>query len=115
MTLYEYLEKCEDGMEVTVWDVDYDIETYFYAGQNSDDWDEAMMELARILEIKETNERGVTVNLSETIERKISQIEEAGLFVDCDVDSIMDSIEYILAGNVSEEWMVKFANAMKGE
>ena len=29
MTLYEYLEQTMDW-EVTVWDKDYDLETYFY-------------------------------------------------------------------------------------
>lgn len=33
MTLYDYLELMPDGEELTVWDKDYDIETYFYGGQ----------------------------------------------------------------------------------
>lgn len=32
MTLYEYLKLMPDGDELTVWDADYEIETYFYGG-----------------------------------------------------------------------------------
>ena len=113
MTLYDYLKLMPEGEELTVWDKDYDIETYFYGGKPDDKWDKAMSDLSKLLTIEEIRNNGVTVNLSEMIENKLENLDKADLFIRCDIDSIMDNIDNILAGNVSENWMEQFVAALK--
>ena len=110
MTLYEYLQTYED-FELTVFDEDYDMETYFYKEVSDDAWDNAMVELSKLLTVTSTSARGVCVNLSQLIESKLDKL--GNLFTLCDIDDIMDDIENILAGNVSEKWLVDFVNALK--
>ena len=112
MKLYEYLDLMPEGEELTVWDKDYDMETYFYGGEPEDKWDKAMSDLSKLLTIEEIRSDGVTVNLSEIIEIKTDKLDKANLFIECDIDSIMDDIANILAGNVSEEWMEEFVVAL---
>lgn len=54
MTLHDYISLMPDGEELTVWDKDYDIETYFYGGKpdKSDKWDMAIDRLTYLLTIK---------------------------------------------------------------
>ena len=113
MKLYDYISLMPDGEELTVWDKDYDMETYFYGGKPDDKWDKAMSDLSKLLTIEEIRNDGVTVNLSDIIERKIDKLDKANLFIECDIDSIMDDIDNILAGNVSENWMEQFVVALK--
>lgn len=113
MKLYEYLDLMPEGEELTVWDKDYDMETYFYGGNPDDKWDKAMYNLSKLLTIEEIRNNGVTVNLSEIIKNKLENLNKAGLFIRCDIDSIMDDIDNILAGNVSENWMEQFVAALK--
>ena len=113
MTLQEYMNNTKDW-EITVWDKDYDIETYFYVNENKDNWDKSMDKLAGLLNITEFSKEGVTVNLSEVIEKSIPRLKNSGLFVVCDIDSIMGDIAAILAGNVSEAWFEEFV-AVLGE
>lgn len=112
MTLHDYISLMPDGEELTVWDRDYDIETYFYGGKpdKNDKWEMTIDKLSHLLTIERINNRGVTVNLSEVIEKHINKLKEADLFHAgcCDIDSIMENIDPILAGNVSKEWMEKF-------
>jgi hypothetical protein len=98
--------------EITVWDRDYDVETYFYR-ENSNAWDKAMNEFAKLLTVTSFGNGGVTVNMAEVIEKKLPQLEEADLFIFCDIDSIMDDIDSVLAGNVDEEWLTEFTDALK--
>lgn len=113
MTLYDYLNLMPEGEELTVWDKDYDMETYFYEGKPDDAWDKAMSDLSQLLTITEIRSGGVIVNLSEIIENKLDSLDETNLFIRCDIDSIMDDIDNILAGYVSESWMQKFVDALK--
>ena len=114
MKLYDVLELTDK--EVTVWDKDYDIEVYFYGIKGKKkpipEWDKAMQELAKILDVVELS-KGVTVNLSEVIESKMSEIKETDLFIKSDIDFIMADIMNILAGYVSDNWLTKFVNALK--
>lgn len=115
MTLNEYLEQTTDW-EVTVWDKDYDIETYFYKTDGKDRWDKAMNGLAKLLTISRFSKEGLVVNLAEVIEKKIPQLKEAGLFIVCKIDPIMNDIDNILAGYVSESWLEKFVEVLsKGD
>ena len=114
MTLYEYLKQTRDW-EVTVWDKDYDIETYFYKTDGKDKWDKAMNDLAKLLTISQFNKDGLVVNLTEVIEKKIPQLKKADLFIKCTVAAIMECIDSVLAGNVSESWLEKFVEALSKE
>lgn len=114
MKLYDYLVTLEEGTELTVWDKEYDIESYFYNDEPDDDnWQTSMLELAKLLEVTEVKERGVIINLSDVIEKKLDELKEAELFRRCTTDSIMDNIEGILSGYVSEEWFKKFVDVLK--
>ena len=118
MKLYDYLITLEERTELTVWDTDYDMESYFYNDEpedEDDDWQTSMLELAKLLDITEIKERGVIVNLSEVIEKKLNELKEANLFRRCTTDLIMSSIEGILSGYVSEEWIKKFVDVLGGK
>ena len=116
MKLYDYLVTLEEGIELTIWDKEYDIESYFYNdeadGFDDNDWQTLMLRLAKLLDVIEIKERGVVVNLSEVIENKINKLKEANLFIKCNIDSIMDDIQNILAGYVSEEWFKEFIDVL---
>ena len=111
MTLKEYLLKTPKGEEITVWDNTYDIEVYFY-NQDETYWDTLMMELADKLNVVDITNDGVVVDMYDLIERNIADIEAADLFVSADVDDIMDDIENILAGYVSEAWLERFIDSL---
>ena len=115
MKLYDYLTTLEDGTELTVWDKEYDIESYFYNDKADDDWQTSMLELAKLLDVTEVKECGVIVNLSEVIEKKINELKEANLFLRCTTDSIMSSMEGIISGYVSEEWFKEFVAMLGGK
>lgn len=116
MKLYEYLDLMPEGEELTVWDRDYDMETYFYGGKpdQSDKWEMTIDKLSHLLTIERISNRGVTVNLSEVIEKRIDKLKEADLFYYewWGIDEIMEEMESILAGNTSEEWMEKFVGIL---
>lgn len=111
MTLFDLLPK--NGDEVTVWDKDYDMETYFRYEKDGDAWDNAMMDLAKLLEVVETRSDGVVVDFTGLIEPKVDNLSD--LFIDNDIDAIMDELDLILAGNVGEKWFVKFVEILGKE
>ena len=111
MTLYEILELTKDREEVTVWDRDYDIEVYFtYSEKNNDDWDMSMMKLAKALTVTAIQGGGYVCNIADVIEKHIGEPDFDEMFIDTDIDAIMDDIESVLAGNVSEPWLKRFAD-----
>lgn len=111
MTLFDYIASTPEGEEITVWDSVYDMETYFY-NQENDAWDKAMLDLAKKLNVIEISSNGVTVDLYDLISRNIDDIRDSALFYDpdLDVDEVMDNMEDILAGNVSEFWFESFVD-----
>ena len=113
MKLYEYLNLMPEGEELTVWDKDYDMETYFYGGKPADTWSKVIFDLSKLLTITEIRTGGVIVNLSEVIENNIDKLERTDLFTDYDIDIIMAEMERDIAGNVSESWMEQFVDALK--
>lgn len=113
MKLYDYLFTLEEGTELPVWDKEYDIESYFYNDEADDDWQTSMLELAKLLDVIEIKEHGVVVNLSEVIEKKINELKKADLFIKCNIDSIMNDMQNILSGYVSEEWFKEFVDVLK--
>ena len=109
------MRTCEKGTEITVVDKDYYMECYFYSGEATDSWDKSLQELAKMLDIIEIkNNFVVETNMSELIEKNINALEKADLFKECDVDSIMEDMDNILAGYVSERWMQNFVKVLKG-
>ena len=112
MKLYDYLVTLEEGTELTVWDKEYDIESYFYNDEADDDWQTSMLELTKLLDVTEIKERGVIINLSEVIEKKLNELKEADLFIKCNIDSIMNDMQNILSGYVSEEWFKEFVEIL---
>lgn len=112
MKLYDYLKLMPEGNELTIWDKDYDIETYFYSDKpDSDDrWGKSMWELAEILDIVQIDTNGVVVNLADVIKNNVYKLTE--LFESYNIDDIMADIPNILAGNVSENWMERFIDIM---
>ena len=115
MKLYDYLELMVTQEELTVWDDTYDMEVYFYGGTLVDDsWSKSMQELSKLLYIKQIKSEGVIVGFTELVENKMKELEQAKLFIHCDIDSIMCDMDNILAGYVSESWMEKFVNILKG-
>ena len=113
MTLYDYIKQSEDW-ETTVWDKDYDIEVYFYKNEDDklDRWDKSMENLSKLLTVDDISKHGVTVNLAEVIESKLENLKEAELFKITNIDAIMDCIESVISGYVSEIWMEDFVNAL---
>lgn len=112
MKLYEYLNLMPEGEDLTVWDKDYDMETYFYGGKPDDKWDKVIFDLSKLLTITEIRTGGVIVNLSKVIENNIDKLERTDLFTDYDIDIIMAEMERDIAGNVSESWMEQFVAAL---
>lgn len=114
MRLYDYLSLMPEGNELTVWDKDYDIETYFYSDRpDTDDiWGKSMWKLTEVLDITTIHTNGVSVKLSDLIEEKLNQIKEADLFDSYDLENIMLDMPNILAGNVSENWIEQFVEIL---
>ena len=115
MKLYDYLKTLEEGTELTIWDEEYDIGSYFYndePDEADDDWQTSMLELAKLLDVIEVKKRGVIINLSDVIEKKLDKLKEADLFKRCTADSIMNDMENILSGYVSEEWFKEFVDVL---
>lgn len=110
MKLYDILPK--NGDEVTVWDNTYDMETYFCFTEDGDKWDNAMMDLAKLVEVIEERDNGVVVDFTGLIEPKTDALKD--LFIDNDIDAIMGELDLVLAGNVGEKWMVKFVEILGG-
>ena len=72
-----------------------------------------MNDLAKLLTISRFSKEGLVVNLAEVIENKILNLKKSNLFIVCKTDYIMNDIDLILAGNVSEEWLTEFVNILK--
>lgn len=114
MKLYDYLKLMENGEELTVWDADFDTKVYFYADNyNNDAWNNAQLDLAKVLTIKKIHTNGVTVNLSEVIEKHMEDLYKSELFDDIiDIYDIITDINNILSGYVSEKWFKEFVEIL---
>ena len=114
MKLYDYLLAMRNGEELTTWDNDYDTEIYFYAEYIPlDKWDKSLMELSKLLTVVEILEDGVVIDFAEVIESRMEELKKADLFIHCNIDAIMDDMNAIMSGYVSEEWMEKFVETLK--
>ena len=115
MTLLEYLNKQPEGEEVTVCDNVYDMETYFYAthGDNLDEWDSLMNRLANVVEVLDIGP-SVVVNFWDVIDRhRYALLHEQAYYADASTEDIMDDLDMVLAGNVSERWFEKFVKILE--
>lgn len=113
MTLCSYMSLVKDEEEIAVRDSEYDMEAYFYGGKPDDKWSEEMKNFSKKLSIKEIKKNGIVVNLSKVIERSLNEIQKTDLFNQNDLDSIMDSMEFVLSGGVSEYWLGEFVKCLK--
>ena len=123
MTLQDLMNETH-GKEITVHDTNYDMEAYFYGRSDWEpekEWQEenkAKQTLSSLLDIEDldidTDKENITatVNLSGLIERNLDKLEQEDLFINPDINAIMDDMQNILTGYVSEEWFEKFANAL---
>lgn len=71
-----------------------------------------MLKLARLLTVIESDGNHVTVNFSNLIVKKLDKLEAANLFIRCNTNAIMNDIDNILAGYVSEEWLTRFVKVL---
>ena len=114
MKLYDFLQMVKEDEELTVVDEEYDMETYFYNNNYSDgQWNNALIDLSKKLEVFSVSDGTVSVDLSNVIEKNLKALKKADLFIYCNIEAIMESMESILAGNVGEDWLVKFVNCLK--
>ena len=114
MMLYEYIRNLAKYEEVSVCDNVYDMIAYFYNDPQTDEWQRAIMKLAKKLTVKEVvHTTKVIVNLSEVVEKNIDNLKKADLFTRCNIDAIMYDMSNILSGYVSERWMNDFVKAIK--
>lgn len=113
MTLYEYIKSAPNGEEIVVHDQDYDMESYFYNDDaDGDVWQADMLKLAKLLTIIESDGNHVTVDLSDLITKKLDKLETKNLFIRCNTNAIMNDMNNILAGYVSEDWITKFVEVL---
>lgn len=112
MKLFDYMKLVPDGEEITVFDKEYDVETYFYGGCDTG-WQDLMLSLADLLKVTKITSSGITVNLSDVIEKHIDKLEKEDLFEDYDIDTIMSEMNNIISGAVSESWMKRFIECLK--
>ena len=111
MKLIEIIECMDKDDEIVVYDKDYDVEVYFNNDPETN-WGKYMLEIASILDVTGVLTNGYEVNLSDVIGSRIENIKESELFIDASVDSIMEDIVFIFAGDVSDIWMYKFVMAL---
>ena len=122
MNLLEYMKQ-HKAEEITVFDKDYDMETYFeYSTDSKDNWEKAMDKIAEHLEVvEEVTGRNrpygdnpcVIVNMTEVMERNLESGVMDDLFYNKNIDAVMSEMDLILAGYVSEEWLMDFAEALQ--
>lgn len=114
MTLYEYLKSRPEGSEITAYDKEYDMESYFYNDAPDDEWSLAMEDLTKLVTVTNIDtDNIVEVDFSGLIEQKLNNIKKAGLFITDDVDAIMGCLHEVLSGYVSEKWLRKFVEALR--
>lgn len=111
MKLLDYIKLVPDGEEITVFDKEYDVETYFYGGYDTG-WQDFMLLLSDCLTITKITSNGVIVNLSDVIESHIDKLKEENLFEDYDIGTIMSEMNNIISGAVSESWMRKLIECL---
>lgn len=120
MNLLEFMKQCEEDEEITAFDKDYDLEIYFYGGKyidKADNWEKSMNKIAECLTVVEEltgrDYPTVVVNLSEMLEKSLENGAMDDLFYSKNIDVVMSEMDLILAGYVSEEWLVDFAEALQ--
>lgn len=117
MTLWEYIHNhTDEGSETFVRDSVYDTCTYFYNDVPDPDsmWDMSIDELMKQFNVVENpTQNDVICNISEVLEKHIKQFKKKDLFINYDIDDIMDSWDNAVSGYVSDKWMQKFVECLK--
>lgn len=111
MKLSEYLVHCKDGAEVTVFDKEYDMETYFYNDPIEEDFDKAVSLIAQCVDVVELYENdGVTVDFWGVIEKARQALIDSGFYPEgSSTEYLMNDVAPILAGNLSEASTLEWA------
>lgn len=114
MTLYEYL-KNNKNEEITVTDLHYDCENYWYYSDDNDLFEKSLMEIAKKLDIVKILDCNVIVcNISEIIKNNLDTIKNSDLFITIkDENDVMYNFDMIVSGYVSENWIYKFSKCLK--
>lgn len=123
MTLYEFM-KTYDGWELTCWDKEIDVEFYFYnddeAEAQNDVFDNAMLRLSKLLEVVEVVEgepgmrEGVVVDMYGLIDKHLAAMKAAHIIgKHADTADVVEDMEMILAGNLTEEDFDEFVSALE--
>ena len=114
MTLHEYIKSRPSGAEVTVLDKEYDMESYFYNDKPEDKWDMAIEDLSKLVSVTQVvRDNVVEVDFSGLIEKNLDNIKKTGLFFRCTLNHVMGCLPDMISGYISEEWFVKFVEALK--
>lgn len=110
MKLIEILKKDE---EFTCWDTDYDMEFYMELLEEDDEYNKAMMTFARCVDIDDVRPDGLTLKVTELIEKNLKRKEFRDLFIDPDIDAVMEDWHAIMSGYASISWYKEFANILE--
>lgn len=110
------IELLKEDKVLTCWDTDYDTEFYMEPMDESEDtYNKAMMEFARNVEVDKITPYGIEVKATELITHNLERKEFRDLFIDPDIDAVMEDFEAIMAGYAGMKWYGKFAELLKGE
>lgn len=116
MKLWDVMLCMPTGIELTIWDQDVFTEFYMYPESEvneKDSWEKSMELIAKSLEVIKGTHEGITCNVRDVIAKA-----KAFGFLDgickksAEAEDIVEDMNAIMAGNVSEEWMAKFAEAL---
>lgn len=111
MKLMELLTK--ENEEFTCWDTDYDMEFYMEKLKEDDPYNRAMMAFARCVDIKHVGPKGITLKVTELITKNLEREEFRELFIDSDIDAVMNDWDAIMAGYAGESWYDNLARLIK--
>lgn len=121
LTLKDYLNSVEKGVEVTVTDTIYDMETYFYADEEQSPLAQWLIDRTQVVSIEDDL---IKCDFSRVVEKNIEGFEKVYENVldreinVKDVDEIIEDfvgelIHPILSGNISEKGEQKIVDTLK--
>ena len=114
MYLYDYLKNCNDD-EITIMD-EYRLGDYTFEcvtlNKVYNELECARLQLAKRLKVVYFTTDCVVVALSELIAENIHNFEQAQLFIDYHVDTIMDNMDYYLSDDVDVDWLTEFTDCL---
>lgn len=107
------IELLKDGQEFTCCDTDYDMEFYMEKLEENDNYNKAMMAFARCVDVDDISPNRLILKVTELIERNLERDEFKKLFIDPDIDAVMEDWDSIMAGYAGINWYGKFADLVQ--